>query len=132
MKNRVNRTNLSMNDETYTKRRKVINIIYECLRLDRNLPRVEVRIVENERNVLGTATMFSKVPHISIMNSVVNGSNEDLLWHVTLHELCHTWFDAPHNPKCPLMQAVVKKPLTKTEGLTIFKKYLAQHNERGI
>lgn len=124
--NRVGMSNLPMSDATYQLRRKVISIIYECLKLDRNLPRVEVRIVEAHKNVLGKASIFSKVPHISIMASVCQAT-EDMLYHVTLHELVHTWFDMGHNENCKLMSSVIKKPLKKSESMALFKKYLNEH-----
>ena len=128
--NRANLINREMNDQTYNERRKVISIIYQCLRLNKSLPRVEVRIVENKGNVLGRATIFSRVPHISITKQAF--SSEDMLHNVVLHELCHTWFDAMHDETCPLMRSTINKPLTKDKAFEIFKEYLKDYKSWNI
>lgn len=128
--NRANLINREMNDATYQERRQVIEIIYKCLRLDRSLPRVEVRIVENSGKTLGRATVFSRVSHISISKKAFNC--QDILHHVVLHELCHTWFDTMHDEKCPLMASVIKKPLSKQMAFDTFKKYLKEYKQCGI
>jgi hypothetical protein len=119
-KNVVGRKNLEMNNQVFALRRKVIALVYEANKLVPGLPRVEVRIVENEGNVLGTAHL--RVKHISIMRNVV-ADNDDILRHVVFHELVHTYFGVGHDEKCPLMSAKVSIPCTKQEVYAIFKKY---------
>jgi hypothetical protein len=119
-KNRIGQKNLEMNSHVFTLRRKVIALIYEAKRLVPNLPRVEVRIVEDEGKILGMASMMSK--HISIMSSTVS-DNDDVLRHVVFHELVHTLFGVRHIETCPLMKAIVNIPATKQEIHAIFKKY---------
>lgn len=122
-KNIAGQKNLEMNDQVFAFRRKVIALVYEANKLVPNLPRVEVRIVENEGNTLGVAHMGVK--HISIMRSVV-ADNDDILRHVVFHELVHTLFGVRHNKKCPLMKALVDIPATKQECHDLFKKYAKQ------
>lgn len=119
-KNIVGRTNIASSDATYQLRRKVIELIYEARTLVQNLDRVEVRIVEDEGQILGTASM--RVKHISIMTRTV-GDSEAMLRHVVFHELVHTLFGIGHIESCPLMKAIVDKPASKTQIHTIFKQY---------
>lgn len=51
--------NKNMNNEVYKLRRKVINIIYD-LKKDLDLPRIIVRITDNNGNILGVGTMNEK------------------------------------------------------------------------
>lgn len=131
MTNRVKLTNLAMNDDTYALRRKVISLIYEALHVTGGknvLPRVEVRVTEDSGRILGKATLDSTAKHISIMASVINAGNEALLRHVVFHELVHTWFDARHNEKCPLMASVVTQPVDKELACILLKGYYTNFN----
>jgi predicted metal-dependent hydrolase len=119
-KNRVGRKNLEMNGHVFALRRKVIALVYEANRLVPNLPRVEVRIVENEGNTLGVASLKTK--HISIMANCV-ADNDEILRHVVFHELVHTLFGVRHDETCPLMKALVSIPCSKQEAHAIFKQY---------
>ncbi len=121
--NRVGLNNRQMNDDVYAMRRVVMGIIYECLKIKRDLPRVEVRITTKQGRVLGKATVNSSAPHVSVMDYVIKSQDENLITHVVLHELCHTWFNLQHDEKCHLMRSVLDKPLTKTEAFDTFKKY---------
>lgn len=122
-KNITGRKNLKMDAHVFTLRRKVIALIYEANKLVSGLPRVEVRIVEDEKNTLGVASMVAK--HISIMSNTFS-DNDDILRHVVFHELVHTLFGVGHNKKCPLMKALVDIPATKQECHDLFKKYAKQ------
>lgn len=127
-KNVAGQKNLKMNDQVFALRRKVIALVYEANRLVPGLPRVEVRIVEDDGNTLGVAHM--NVKHISIMNKCV-ADNDEILRHVVFHELVHTLFGVKHNKKCPLMKALVDVPATKEEIHQLFKSY-AQKSTMGV
>jgi predicted metal-dependent hydrolase len=119
--NKAGRTNLKMNDSTYNLRRKVMGYIYEAREILVDMPRVEVRIVENEGRVLGTATLGG-VKHISICERTL-GKSDDYIRTVVFHELAHTLFDAQHNESCPLMSSTIGSPLKKSECLELLRKY---------
>lgn len=129
-RNRVGLNNRQMNDDTYALRRRVMNIIYKCRHIKSDLPFVEVRITDKKGLTLGKATVGdNKTPHVSIMDYVAKSQDEALFTHVVLHELCHTYFNAPHNEKCPLMHPVVNKPLTPEKAWEVFKKYAGVQHE---
>mgnify|MGYP003539848152 CR=1 FL=1 len=119
-KNKAGMIDKKMTDGVFALRRKVMTMIYEARELVPNLPRVEVRIVESDSNVLGVATF--KGLHISITETSFMYS-EEMLRHVVFHELVHTLFKVGHDEKCLLMKSVINTPATKEEAAKLFKKY---------
>ncbi len=107
-----------MNDETYTLRRKVIDIIYS-LKAEVELPRIEVRIVtESECGACGYAYLNNRIVHI-----VDKWANSKHLYKIVLHEIVHAVTGFEHDNNCKLMSPYLSKELTDAEALRIFKTY---------
>ena len=113
--------NFKMNDEVYSLRRKVINMIYEVKNHMRDFPRVEVRIGEARcENVLGLASRGRR--QLWITKEAIDMS-EDALRNIVYHELVHAVFGFRHDDKCPLMQPTLKTILNKEDCLKHLLKY---------
>tara|TARA_R110000868_G_scaffold6_2_gene47 strand:+ start:243 stop:644 length:402 start_codon:yes stop_codon:yes gene_type:complete len=113
--------NFKMNDEVYSLRRKVIDMIYEVKNHMRDLPRVEVRIGEARcENVLGLASRGRR--QLWITKKAIDMS-EDALRNIVYHELVHAVFGFRHDDKCPLMQPTLKTILNKEDCLKHLLKY---------
>jgi len=113
--------NFKMNDEVYSLRRKVIDMIYEVKNHMRDLPRVEVRIGEARcGNVLGLASRGRR--QLWITKEAIDMS-EDALRNIVYHELVHAVFGFRHDDKCPLMQPTLKTILNKEDCLKHLLKY---------
>ena len=113
--------NFKMNDEVYSLRRKVIDMIYEVKNHMRDLPRVEVRIGEARcENVLGLASRGRR--QLWITKEAIDMS-EDALRNIVYHELVHAIFGFRHDDKCPLMQPTLKTILNKEDCLKHLLKY---------
>lgn len=82
-------------EDYFDKRRQVMDIIYKARRIYHNAPRVEVKVITGN----GGKGPF-KQNIICIGEDVPN----EVLVHVVLHELCHTWFGLEHDEKCLLMK----------------------------
>ena len=113
--------NFKMNNEVYSLRRKVINMIYEVKNHIEDLPRVEVRIGEARcENVLGLAMRGKR--KLWITKKAIDMS-EDALRNIVYHELVHAIFGFRHDDKCPLMQPTLKTILNKEDCLKNLLKY---------
>ena len=114
--------NFKMNDEVYSLRRKVINMIYEVKNHIEDLPRVELRIGEArcEDNLLGLASRGKR--QLWITKKAIDMS-EDALRNIVYHELVHAIFGFKHDDKCPLMQPTLKTILNKEDCLKHLLKY---------
>lgn len=88
-------TNLKMSDETYKLRRKVIDYIYEAKRIYPRLPRITVRITENDDKIAGLALVGGNTIWITSDYVAKRG--------VVFHEILHACFGVRHIPGCPLM-----------------------------
>lgn len=118
--------NRDMNPETYALRRQVMEILYEAREVigKENMPRVDIRITDTERHVLGTARMNDCMVWIP---AATCGRSKEVLREVVYHELCHALWGVEHDEKCKLMCAYLnKKPLSKAQCQRIFKKYFSQ------
>tara|TARA_R110002012_G_scaffold132693_1_gene285619 strand:- start:288 stop:659 length:372 start_codon:yes stop_codon:yes gene_type:complete len=116
--------NFKMNDNTYSLRRKVINLIYEVKNSGVNLPRIEVRIGEpRKQNLLGCALL--KDNKIWITDDAIN-MGEDALRNVVFHEIVHAVTGFGHDEKCPLMCSALGTPLNKKDCLDKLKQYINQ------
>jgi hypothetical protein len=89
--------NLTMNPETYRLRRQVIDLIYEAKALV-PIPRVTVRITENDQRLLGQAKMKDNT--IWITERAVTTRN---IRTIVYHELLHAVFGVEHDADSPLM-----------------------------
>lgn len=111
--------NKKMNNETYALRRKVIEIIY-AIKKEVELPRIEVRITENNSDgILGSARTGHNV--IWIPESTILDAS---LFHIVAHEIGHAAFGAAHNDKCKLMRPSlsVKGACSESEAIKILSR----------
>jgi beta-lactamase regulating signal transducer with metallopeptidase domain len=111
--------NKKMNTETYKLRRKVIDIIYD-LKKHIDLPRIEVKITDDNQNTLGLGTMKGK-PKIWIVERAVNMSHEKLV-HIVAHEIGHAVFSLDHSQNCPLMGTTLTKPASLEQIVQVLAK----------
>jgi hypothetical protein len=110
--------NLKMNDRVYALRRKVLAFVYEAKALFPGLPRIEIRVTENDPRILGMATVGECV--IWITERMV--ANRETVY----HEIIHAVFGVGHDPRCSIMKATynVDGPeMPKAEADKIFLKY---------
>ena len=113
--------NFEMNDDVYSLRRKVINMIYEVKNHIKDLPRVEVRIGESRCNkTLAIANRNNC--QVWITKEAID-MGEDALRNIVYHELVHAVFGFRHDDKCPLMQPTLKTILKKEDCLKHLLKY---------
>lgn len=122
--------NKKMNNATFKQRREVMNIIYE-LKKHIDLPRIEVRVTENDsenHRLLGMGTMNKDTIIWICENSF---KDKKVLKHVVTHEIGHAVFKLNHNKRCPVMKAIMDRPATNKEILTWIKS-LKKENESCI
>ena len=118
--------NFKMNDNTYSLRRKVIDLIYEAKRGGVNLPRIEVRVGEQSsakhKNVLGCAKMSNNQMWIT-KDAIDLGS--DILRNIVFHEIAHAVYGTQHDESCPLMCSALDEDavLNKEDCLKHLLKY---------
>ena len=97
--------NKQMNRATNKERTKVMKWVYHAQALlasaGINMRRVQVRVCEKDRHVLGVATTGSRAESWISQSAIDQGPL--YLAETVLHELAHTLFDAPHVNGCPLM-----------------------------
>ena len=114
--------NFKMNDNTYSLRRKVIDLIYEIKNSGVSLPRIDVRIGEARKaNLLGVAML--KDCKIWITDDAIN-MGDDALRNVVFHEIVHAVTGFGHDEKCPLMMSTLGKILNQKDCLRILKQYI--------
>ena len=111
--------NKKMNNEVFKLRQKVMDIIYD-LKKDLDLPRITVRITDNNGAILGVGTMNEKVA-IWITDLAFSYSYKKL-YHVVAHEIGHAVYKLEHDEDCPLMKATVNKGISKKKILEVLKK----------
>ncbi len=87
--------NLKMNDDVYALRRQVIAYIYEAKRIVPTLPRIEVRITEDDSAIAGLASMGKNVIWIT-KNYVASRG-------LVFHEILHAVYAQEHVTDCLLM-----------------------------
>lgn len=109
--------NKRMNNQVYQLKRNVINIIYDLKRYV-NLPRITVRVTDNQDNLLGRARMNDNIIWIP-----ENTFNSKYLYQVVLHEILHAVYGIEHNEKCELMSEYVTENLCEQKALFIFLSY---------
>lgn len=112
--------NKRMNDDVYKLRRKVMELIYEVKEFC-DIPRIEVRITDGTRHILGQASLGDCV--IWIPESTISSGYS--LRHVVYHELVHAIYSVGHKARCPLMKPTVslKEKHSKTKLKKLFLKY---------
>ena len=110
--------NKKMNSEVYKLRRRVMNLIYEANTIVK-LPRVTVRIIEDEKKALGYGQLGNNI--IWITERAVTASEFDLRT-IVFHELIHAVYGIGHDDNCPLMKPI-HTPLSKSECHKLFRKW---------
>ena len=106
--------NKEMSAEVYALRREVINLIHEAKKLV-DLPRIEVRVTDRHRIILGAAKMSQNV--IWITEETVASRA------VVFHEILHAVFGQEHIEGCPLMAANIDPNLDSKTCDRLFLKY---------
>jgi len=115
-------TNYKMNDEVYSLRRKVIELLYEIKKEIKSLPRIDVRIGEHDcKQTLGVARLKNNIIWIS-KRAIDKGI--DVLRNTVYHEVVHAVTGFKHDEKCPLMQSYMDTILSKEECIKHLKKYI--------
>ena len=104
-----------MSDEVYKMRREIIDIIYRVKKLVPNMPRISVRVADNDDEVLGCATMRGREMWIT------ERSTSDLA--VVLHEILHAWKGIEHDDNCKLMHPNKQLRVSDKELMDIFLTY---------
>ena len=104
-----------MSDEVYKMRREIIDIIYRVKKLVPNMPRISVRVADNDDEVLGCATMRGREMWIT------ERSTSDLA--VVLHEILHAWKGIDHDDNCKLMHPNKQLGVSDKELMSIFLTY---------
>lgn len=120
----VNNTlkNKKMNPECYKLRRMVIDELYQFKTFCK-LPRITVRITEDNGTILGMARYESNIIWIA-EKSLKMSRNE--LRHVIAHEIGHTCFNLRHDDSCPIMAPTLRKAASESQ-IETFLKY---HSEK--
>lgn len=108
--------NKEMNKETYALRKQVMALIYEIKEFA-EIPRISVRVTENDGCVLGRARLNRG--EIWIAEKSIKGYD---LRTIVYHEIVHAVYGAEHDESCPLMKSVYS-PLTKAQAKKHFLKY---------
>ena len=111
-------TNRKMSEDTYALRREVMTLVYEARKLV-SLPRLDIRITENDRSVLAVARLRDNI--LWVTEKAITDSRFDLRT-VVYHEIVHAVTGFGHDDNCPLMKPT-HTPLTKEQCQSIFKKY---------
>ena len=104
-----------MSDEVYKMRREIIDIIYRVKKLVPNMPRISVRVADNDDEVLGCATMKGHEMWIT------ERSTSDLA--VVLHEILHAWKGIEHDDNCKLMHPNKQLGVSDKELMDTFLTY---------
>ena len=104
-----------MSDEVYKMRREIIDIIYRVKKLVPNMPRISVRVADNDDEVLGCATMRGHEMWIT------ERSTSDLA--VVLHEILHAWKGIEHDDNCKLMHPNKQLGVSDKELMDTFLTY---------
>ena len=97
--------NKEMSSEVYALRRQVINLIHEAKNLVPNLPRINVRVTDNHRDIAGMGRIGGKV--IWITEKFV--ANREVVFHEILHAI-----GIGHIESNPLMKSGCVIGLSKT------------------
>jgi hypothetical protein len=107
--------NRKMNDDTYQKRREIINVIYKAKKLlsavGVDMPRIEARIVD-----IDPKTVIAQGLHDAVGIARFNSNQiwipastldkyKNYLDEVVFHEILHAAYNVDHDEKSPLMRS---------------------------
>lgn len=116
-----------MNEETYALRRRAIDIIYELkaeLRaIDKDLPRIEVRIVDTDPSVTACAYAYLGQNIVHISTKWAKYGTEEEFYHIVLHEIVHAATGFRHDNDCYLMHPNLPVNPMPEKSLAAFVKY---------
>lgn len=113
--------NKKMNSEVFELKKQVMKMIYEAKKLA-NLPRITVRITENNDGILGLARMGQNI--IWIPERMFERKYKLYLREIVYHELCHAVWGIEHINSCPLMSPCIgEMPMTREQCDIIFRRY---------
>lgn len=108
--------NKEMNSEVYKLRRKVIEYIYEIKEFYPDLPRIDVRITENNERIAGVGRMGNNIIWITEGYVASRG--------LVYHEVLHAAFAQEHVAGCPLMSGKgTSHACTKSQCKKLFLQY---------
>lgn len=116
-----------MNDETYALRRRAIDIIYglkdELRVIGKDLPRIEVRIVDTEPSVTACAYAYLGQNIVHISTKWAKHGTEEEFYHIVLHEIVHAVTGFRHDDNCYLMHPNLPINPMPNKSLEAFIKY---------
>jgi hypothetical protein len=112
--------NKQMNPGVYKLRREVISLVCEAKKLIPSLPRITVRVTEDDSKILGVGRMHQNI--IWITSSFVASRA------VVFHEILHAVFGQEHKSGCPLMAPQIDPNLSRKKCDQLFTKYANQGN----
>lgn len=115
--------NKEMSSEVYALRRQVINLVHEAKKLV-ELPRINVRVTDKHKTILGVARMGKNV--IWITEETVASRA------VVFHEILHAVFGQDHVKGCPLMDEKISAKLDAKTCDRLFKKYAEAANTKAL
>lgn len=110
-----------MNPQVFKKRREVISLIHAAKRLFPQLPRIDVRVTENDETILGVATMGKRKIWITEKSTVSRA--------VVFHEILHAVFSQKHVASCPLMAPAIDSKLPDDVCNEMFLKYVTLNSK---
>lgn len=129
--------NRKMNDETYRLRRMVMDSIYKLKKVDPDLPRIQVRVLDGKiksgNNVNTEAVAYVNADAIFVMDSAIESYDEVTLFSIVAHEVVHASYGARHvKDKKDLMYPYVRKFKSDAEVLKHFKNWFDKFQNNQI
>jgi hypothetical protein len=115
--------NKKMNDATFELRKQVMKVLYDVKKVV-DLPRITVRITENNGSIMGLAKLGKNT--IWIPERMFKGDDRLYLYEVVCHELVHAVLGLGHNENCPLMRSHIgQRALNREQCDIIMKRYFS-------
>jgi Zn-dependent peptidase ImmA (M78 family) len=90
-----------MNSNTYELRKKVMEIIYECKKNGFILPRIEIRIVNEQTDACAYAYLGKNIIHVN--EKYITENYSKYFTQIILHEIVHACFGIGEIKGCKLM-----------------------------
>ena len=119
--------NKRMSRPVYTLRRRVMGLIYEARRVV-NLPRIEVRIVDNIDGVNAAAELNGN--RIWVTEEAASNMPIDDLRRTVYHEIIHAVLGVNHVEKCPMMHYHSLVTLTKRQADFYLTHYFLKYSKK--
>ena len=111
---------LKMDDNVYTLRRKVMDVLYEIKRRGYSIPRIEVRIVDGSTEACAYAYLGQNIAHFN--KNYIGRKN---FTQIVLHEVVHATFGIGEVVGCKLMHCSEfwNNNVSESEAWELFEKY---------